>query len=117
MRHLRCPQCGFTGPEDQFEEHHIDLADPLYSCPKCGTHERLQDVMPLLDFLTNHHLAACRIDTTSESEGAAYIIRTQSGAEHFFSVVDCTTRDGAHHYATVSQLLDTFGQQRQVILL
>ena len=71
---------------------------------------------PLRDFLAEPSYAACRIAVVNDGDGAIFIIRTQSGAEHFFSVVDCTTKEGMHSYATVSQLLDNFGELRRVEL-
>lgn len=44
LRHLRCRRCGFTASDVTFEEDHIDLPEPLYSCPRCGEYERLEDV-------------------------------------------------------------------------
>ena len=71
----------------------------------------------LRDYLSDPQYASCRIATVNVGEGAVFIIRTQAGAEHFFSVVDCTTPEGSHYYGTVSQLMDTFGELRRVELL
>lgn len=82
-----------------------------YGYKKAGMDTTLQD------FLRNPIYASCRIATVNVGEGSVFIIRTQAGAEHFFSVVDCSTREGMHYYATVSQLMDTFGELRRVELL
>ena len=70
----------------------------------------------LRKFLANPMYAACRVAVVNEGDGAIFLIRTGSGAEHFFSVVDCTSKEGTHYYATVSQLMDTFGELRRVEL-
>lgn len=75
------------------------------------------DRVTLRDYLANALYASCRVAAVNQGRGSIFIIRTQSGAEHYFSVVDCTRPDGSHHYATASQLMDELGELRNVILL
>jgi hypothetical protein len=67
------------------------------------------------EYLANPLYAGCRFGI--EGGGDVFIIRTHSGAEHFFSVVECESPEGTHRYATVSQLLDDYGKWRPVELL
>lgn len=73
--------------------------------------------LPLRDFISQHFFAACRVAVTNDGSGTIFIIRTQSGAEHFFSVVDCTTQEGDHYYAAGPEIMERLGALRRVILL